>query len=359
MLSFKPRQMTETDIIQQLKIVIDACENEDFKSKRFTGLLNDYIPYQNGLKIRLELLGRSGSIEQMRNFKKESNQYSKIEKLAAQFSKEYGFVYEEILSTVLLVAKALALNTTSPQNATLKIVSSVQSAQGNFSKKHLTDGSTQTQQMQQTPKLVIDGSKGSKDSQANKESQVTKESQISKSSKEFKQRKKFIRCKSNLVLYLSLLILIPVGFLILNGQAEQLENIRSTWTTYVTTPFYSDSWFIGTLLGTSAWIVLITAAKWGFKKDIIGLLPLGIALAQAIFATLQPRFPDLYIGSQLIMGVGMWLSFAVVGFYAMRLPKGAKEFLSYKAIIPYYLSVSIWLIGQYLVLQKMIGWVIQ
>lgn len=343
MLSFKPRQMTEVELIKQLSMVLEQCESEDFKSKRFVGLLNDYIPYQNGLKVRLELLGRSGTIDQMRQLKKESNHYAKLEKLAVQFSKEYGFVYEEILASILIVAKALALNTTPTQTATLKIVSSVQ---GNFSKKHIAPitetgtvkkesaGQIQPIKLQQGNTTPVNGSNGSN------------------GSSEKKYKKKFIRSKSNLFLYLALLFVIPLAYYGLNESQGIVQTLTDLFSREISLPVYSDPWVVGTLLGTGAWIVLVTTMKWGFKKNIVYLLPMAVALLQAILITFGSQFPDLYIGGQVMIGVSMWLSFAVMGSYSMRLPKGAKEFLSYKAIVPYYLSVLIWLVGQYWVIYK-------
>lgn len=335
MLSLKPRQLTEEDIVEKLKSIIELCDLEDYKTKKFVGLLHDYIPYQSGLKVRLELLGKHGVIEQLFKLKKETNQSIKIEKMATQFSKEYGFVYEECLKSIHLMAKAMALNPEMPKTASLKIVTSVQTAQGNFSKKHIATDTPQTGPIVSTP-----------------DSTAAKSSLPPNGKTAVKAKRKFVRNKFNLWAYLILIVAIPLGYYTLHYNLGQVFTIRDVVVTNVTYPVYLDPWFTGTLIATAVMILLPVIANWAFKLNVVSLYPLLVLLAEVILASIEPKFPEFTIGFQMVMGIGLLLSFMVLGFYAMRLPKGAKEYVSYKALVPYYMSTVIWLLGQYIVFQR-------
>jgi len=339
MLSLKPRQLTEEGIIEKLKSIIELCDAEDYKTKKFVGLLHDYIPYQSGLKVRLELMGKQGYIEQLMKLKKENNQSAKIEKMASQFSKEFGFVYEECIKTMTLLAKAMSLNPELPKATTLKIVSSVQSAQGNFSKKHIAPES------QMTTATLTTASTGSK----NPNNQSTGSVKVSSNYK-----KKFVRNKLNLWAYLLLMIAIPLGYYALNYNIGQISLVYNQVMDTITLPIYLDPWVTGTMIATSTMILIPVIFNWAFKLNVVSLYPLLTLLAEVILASIGPKFPNFYIGFQLMMGIGLLLSFSVLGFYAMRLPKGAKEYLSYKSLMPYYLSTVIWLMGQYIIFQRAI-----
>ncbi len=329
MLSLRPRQLSEEGIVEKLKEVYALCDFEDFKTKKFVGLINDYIPYQSGLKIRLEWMGKQGYIEQLEKLKKENSPSIKIEKMALQFAKEYGFVAEDSYKTFAMMARAMSLKTALPQNATLKIVSSVQSAQGNFSKKHI--------QTEETSRLNIiqageDGAGASLP----------------------KVKRRFVRNKTSLWLYIFYLLMVPVGYYTLYENFGLVNQVFKSATDTIRVPIYSDPWFIGIMIAMSVATLLPVLGKWAFKLNVISLYPLLMLLAQVVLVSIEAKFPLFMMGFQLAIGLDMMVSFAILAFYAMRLPKGAKEYLAYQAIIPYYLSAIIWFSGQYIVFARVI-----
>ncbi len=364
MLSFKPRQLNEEGIVEKLKEVYALCDAEDFKTKKFVGLINDYIPYQSGMKIRLEWMGKQGYIEQLEKLKKENNPSAKIEKMAIQFAKEYGFVPEESYKTFTMMARAMSMKTALPQNASLKIVSSVQGAQGNFSKKHIqTDETSRLNIVQAGDGSVTGGTAkvgGAKNSTAtsgaaNIGSGVggTTKGQASGTNLP-KVKRKFVRNKTNLWLYVFYLLMIPVGYYTLYDNFESVGRVFALVTDSVKLPIYSDPWFIGLMIATSVATLLPVLGKWAFKLNVVSLYPLLMLLAQVVLVSIEAKFPMFVMGFQLVLGLGMLASFAVLGAYAMRLPKGAKEYLAYQSITPYYLSAIIWFIGQYIVMARVI-----
>ncbi|MDH8677725.1 hypothetical protein QE109_06180 [Fusibacter bizertensis] len=336
-LSLKPKQMTDDEIVQKLKQVLNECDAIELKTKKFVGLLNDFIPYNNGLKIRLELLGKGGYIERLQKLSIEANNQAKIEKLALGFTKEYGFIYDETLETFELLIRAMAFKATKLNNSGLKIVSSVQNAQGNFSKKHLAN---------EMPRSVVTSDLTLEKSQShninNKTPQPTKQL----------RKRKFVRNKMNLGLYLMLLLAIPVGYYIVQSKFGNVKEIMAILNQYFTWPIYNNSNTI-TIFSIIAVVSIVPfIAKRFFKLNILGFYPLIMLLIQVVLITVQPRVPELYLYLQLILGVIVFISYAILGFYSMRLPKGAREYTASRAIIPYYLVTGIWFVSQYIVLTK-------
>ncbi|HAS72811.1 MAG TPA: hypothetical protein DCS67_01545 [Clostridiales bacterium UBA8960] len=317
MLSFKLRELNEDEIVRRLKTVLEACDADELKSKKFVGLLNDHIPYQQGLKLRLELIAKNGYIEEMQKLKRSSDTSVRTEKMALQFSKAFGFVYEESYASFNILAKAMSLNPAAPQGASLKIVNAVQSGQGNFSKKHLPEEKNNTNRVKNIKPV---------------------QTQI---------RKRFIRNKANLILYLIYLLIIPIGFYVLQNYFGNVEQTKLLLGTIFTYPVYVNEWFVGTLIATGVVIVLPYAVKWTFKMNLLGFYPLVMLLVQALLFSVQPNLPQFYALGQIALGIVMLTSFAIIAFYSMRLPKGAYEYTAYRAIVPYYLSGAIWLAGQY------------
>lgn len=365
MLSFKPRQLNEEGIVEKLKEVYALCDAEDFKTKKFVGLINDYIPYQSGMKIRLEWMGKQGYIEQLEKLKKENNPSAKIEKLAIQFAKEYGFIAEESYKTFTMMARAMSMKTALPQNASLKIVSSVQGAQGNFSKKHIQTEETSRLNIVQagdgsaTGGTAKVGNGKSNSGTANSGSSVgapggSSKGQVSSGTGLPKVKRKFVRNKTNLWLYVFYLLMIPVGYYTLYDNFGAVNRVFALVTDTVQLPIYTDPWFIGLMIATSVATLLPVLGKWAFKLNVVSLYPLLMLLAQVVLVSIEAKFPMFVMGFQLVVGLGMLASFAVLGAYAMRLPKGAKEYLAYQSITPYYLSAIIWFIGQYIIMARVI-----
>lgn len=324
MLSFKPRELNEDEIVRRLKIVLTSCDEDELKSKKFVGLLNDHIPYQQGLKTRLELIAKNGYIEEMQKLKRSNDKTFRTEKMALQFSKVYGFIYEESVATFNLIAKALSLSPMMAQNASLKIVNATQVAQGNFSKKHLPEERKQ---------------------EVHESNQIPIKNHI---------KKRFIRNKINLWLYLIYLLGIPALFYTLQNYFGNVEHTLAQLSSVVTFPIYTNEWFMGTLIATFVATVLPYAAKWTFKINLLGYYPLLMLLIQALLFSVQPNMPQLYATLQISIGVVLLISYAIMGFYSIRLPKGAYDYTAYRAIAPYYLSGVIWLTGQYVLYAKLI-----
>ncbi len=338
MLSLKPRQMSDDELVQKLKLVLNACDASELKTKKFVGLLNDYIAYNSGLKIRLELLGKAGYIEQLQKLKKETNQQGKIEKLALNFTREYGFIYEESLDTFNLLIRAMAFKSTNLDTTTLKIVSSVQSGQGNFSKKHIAVEEVR-------PINEVASAQSKSQSQDTLKSETAGKPQIAK-------KRKFVRNKFNLGLYLILLTMIPIGFYTLQSKYGAFTKVIDVMKQYFYWPVYNNANAISILVITLAVVGIPFIVNKLFKFNILGFYPLAMLLIQILLITVQPRVPELYLYLQSVIGIIVLASFSLLGFYSIRLPKGAKEYTASRAIMPYYLMTAIWFVSQYIVLTK-------
>lgn len=361
MISLKPKSMSESELIEQLKLVLTTCDAHDYKTKKFVGLLNDFIPYQTGLKIRLELLAKSGLIEQLSKIKKDAHSSSKIEKMAIQFSKEYGFIYEESYHTISLVAKALQINHTVTSAPSLRIVSAVQ---GNFSKNHMKNepaNPPQTSGMKVRSKPSDKAQNGFGQSPSGLPPSGLPSSGLplngqylngqTPSGQPLIMKKRFIRSRWNLTMYVLILLAIPLGYLGLQFQFGTLVETFQSFRTLVLPLSLENPWISGLLVGTIIAIALPYIFKWAFKKNVLSYYPTVIFISQLAIGTIGGLETALV---QMGLGVGLFASFGVLAAYAMRLPKGAKEFVAYKALMPYALSVVIWLVGQYVVFYRLV-----
>ncbi|GAB6106386.1 hypothetical protein [Fusibacter bizertensis] len=337
MISLKPRQMTEEEIVKKLEIVLNSCDAAELKTKKFVGLLNDHIAYNNGLKVRLELLGKAGYIEQLQKMRKDTNNQAKVEKLAVNFAKEYGFIYEECLDTFQLLVRAMAFKPMRLETPALKIVSSVQTGQGNFSKKHLAE---------EEKAISV------KDTSTNKgqlQSETKRQTETAFSSS---QKRKFVRNKMNLALYVFLLFIIPSGYYTLQSNFGTLPVVTETLKQYLYWPIQNNSNVISILVITLLVSLIPFIVNRLFKFNLLGIYPMLMLLFQIILVTVAPRVPELYIYLQAALGIILLISYVILGFYSMRLPKGAKEYTANRAIMPYYLMTAIWFVSQYIVLTK-------
>lgn len=109
MISLKPKAMSETELIINFQRCLMSVMLP-IMAQKFVRLLNDYIPYQTGLKTRLELLGKSGAIEQMTKIKKDALKYIKSRENCAQFSQKVWVYIRRELSYAVVSGKALQLN---------------------------------------------------------------------------------------------------------------------------------------------------------------------------------------------------------------------------------------------------------
>ena len=342
MLSFKPRQISEEEIVKKIKAALDACDSSELKTKKFVGLLNDFIPYENGLKMRLELLAKAGYIDQIDKLKRDQVNEQKIEKMAQAFSKEYGFVLDESLKTIRLIMRAMSFNKVTQQSApALKIVSAVQT-QGNFSKKHIqTDNETHIRPVQSESANNQNQSSSINLNEASKQNQI-------------KRHKRWVRNKRNLMAYLFLLVALPIGYYTLLVNNSAIVETRAILDQFFSWPLSFEPNVI-VLLSISGLMALAPFVANKLKKmNILGFYPLVLLGIEVILTALSSKLPAYFTVIQFGIGVCLFLSFIVLGFYAMRLPKGAKEYTAYRSLLPYYLMTGLWLGAQYLALSKVV-----
>jgi hypothetical protein len=333
MLGLREIKQTEADVIKAVKTAIETCDAEELKSKKFVGLLNDFIKDQSGLKIRLELLGKSGMIPLIDKTLKEANPTLKIEKMAQQFSKNYGFTQDVTAKTFEILTLALSNKKTSAP-VTLKIVEPVQVAQGGFSKKHFNQPIVE--------KSVVN---------ANRQATIKVQQPNEGSGK----RKKWVRNTFNLWSYILLLVTIPFGYIGLNAYYDKLLDLETVFVTRFHPHFYVETSFV---VAASLMIFAIFSPyliNWTTKKNTLSFYPLAALFFQVITFQLASTDLSYYMDLQMLFGIGTLISFAVLGFYAMRLPKGAYDYTAYRSIGPYYLITCIWMVGQYIVYSKAFG----
>lgn len=319
MISFKSKQLTDDERIKRLKWIMSQCEIEDYKTKRFKGLLYDTIPNEAGLKTRLEIMGTGGYMEQLIRLGNRDTDYgSKVDKLAMEFSRTYGFVPEESFKTFSLCSQALGIKHNRESLVNPEIGQAIHKAQGNFSKKHLSEPGT----LDEVRKPI--------------EPKST-------------YKKKLVRSKPNLMKVMVFLIGMVVGAFFIGHTFEIDWLSYSFMAVEEGLPIYSNPWIVGTVITTIIlWLVPYISYK-KFGKNLVALYPLIVLLIQFGASSLFVGLPLLYEKIQVILWLTMLGSFVLLTLYSVRLPRGAKEFISYKSITPYYLSAITFFITQYAV----------
>lgn len=317
--SFKSKQMTDDERVKRLKWVMSECEIDDYKTKKFKGLLYDTIPNDTGLKTRLEIMGTSGYMEQLIRLGNRDTDYgSKVEKLSIEFSKTYGFVPEESFRTFSLCSRALGIIHNRDVTLNPNIGQAIQKAQGNFSKKHLGE-----QETKEEPRKPIEP--------------------IST------YKKKLVRSKANLMKVLVFLIGMIAGAFFIGYTFEIDWFSYSFMAVEEGLPIYTNPWIVGTVITTIIlWLVPYISYK-KFDKNLVALYPLIVLLIQFGASSLFVGLPLLYEKIQVILWLTMLGSFVLLTIFSVRLPRGAKDFISYKSITPYYLSAITFFITQYAV----------
>jgi hypothetical protein len=323
--SFKSRQLTEDERIKRLKWIMSQCEIDDYKTKKFKGLLFDTIPNETGLKTRLEIMGTGGYMEQLIKLSNRDTDYgSKVEKLALEFSRTYGFVPEESFRTFSLCSRALGIKHKSEVAISPEIGQAIQKAQGNFSKKHFNEAGTKNEP-------------GAKE-------EIRKPIEQKSTYK-----KKLIRSKANLIKVLIFLIGMVAGAFYIGYSFELDWFSYSFMAVEEGLPIYTNPWIVGTVITTIVlWLVPYVSYK-KFDKNIVALYPLMVLLIQFGASSLFVGLPLLYEKIQVILWLTMLGSFVLLTAFSVRLPRGAKDFISYKSITPYYLSAITFFITQYAV----------
>lgn len=317
--SFKSKQLTEDERVKRLKWIMSQCEIDDYKTKKFKGLLFDSIPNETGLKTRLEIMGTGGYMEQLLKLSNRDTDYgSKVEKLAMDFSRTYGFVPEESFRTFSLCSRALGIKHKSEIAMNPEIGQAIQKVQGNFSKKHFNEQVAQDQVRRPIEQKST-------------------------------YKKKLIRSKANLIKVLMFLFAMIAGAFFIGYTFEIDWFGYSFMAIGEGLPVYSNPWIVGAVIMTiMLWLVPYVSYK-RFGKNIVALYPLMMLLVQFGASSIFVGLPLLYEKIQVMLWLTMLGSFVLLTVFSVRLPRGAKDFISYKSITPYYLSAITFFITQYAV----------
>lgn len=311
MISFRPKALPEAVLIQRMKEVLALCETDDFKTKKFKGLLHDHIPNETGLKVRLEILGQSGELEKLLKLKgKSQDKSSKIEKMAQQFSKVYGFSESLSYSTLILVAKALDLQVQEiPVNESSNPVVDSLKPVGNFSKKHFDE------------KPVNVGNLRIKTASPSK----TIHPQIKKNN---------VLNMIKIAGFIAIMLGVYYRMLVYFGHDEAVISLIKTLPSLgVNSPWI---WSFGI---TVILMCIMPTILYKFKKiNVPSLYPVAMLLIQLIASALYIGVPEYYELLQMSICLALILSFGVVSMPSVKLPRGRTDVLAYKAILPYYLT---------------------
>lgn len=313
-ISFKPRKMNEETLIEQLKKVFDHCDADDYKTKKFKGLLYDYIPNEVGLKTRLEVMGQTGTLEKLiKTIKKKP---LKLQKLSEEFALIYGFSMEATYQTMTLVAKALDAPVLSLVPDVSKPIVAAVKTQGNFSKKHLES----------------DEAAGAK---------APTQNRIPNKRMKRKNPWHLLAVIGFAALMCSGLVAIMSLF---SDQTMLIEAFKSVSSVGVKHP-----WFIATI-ATTVLMATLPKALYRFKKiNVPSLYPVTMLLIQLVSAALYVTLPQTYEMIQIGIWLALSLSFGALVVPAIKLPIGYTDAISCKAIVPYYLTAISFFASQYLV----------
>lgn len=334
MLNLKLKKLSEDELVSRIKKCLDACDADELKMMKFSGLLNDMIPDEHGLKLRLVTLAKNGYVPQLEKLKMSDQPTSKLEKLATQFSKSTGFSYEASYETFRLMAKAMQFKSERiaavSETPTLRIVPPMG---GNFSQKHFGEGTLQMN----TPVLA---------------QETTAKPMASDSNGKLKKRR--IRNKLNLWAYLIWLIVVPVAASILYFEYGQWNAFIAFGMKAYRDLNLSNPWIAAIGVGITLSTLLPISVNWISKKNLISFYPMLLLGWEMVLFTMGQKGDVDYMGMQLATGLVLFVSFALLGATAYRLPKGAYEYTAYRALVPYYLSAVVWLGGQFIFYARLI-----
>lgn len=309
MQSLFKRNMSRDEIIEQLKIVFSECPPDEFKTKRFKGLLFDRIPDHIGLKARLEIMGQCGALEKILKISPEDARGAqKIEKIAAGFSKTYGFVQQEVLDTFDLCLKANEIHVTLTDMKPLDLPI------GNYSKQHFEPS---TGNIQIRAKSTV---------------------QPVEQTREPRQIK-----KRNIFNLLSVILFIGAmgGLLAYMWVQTDLKLLDLNYL--LVYPW--GVWIIG---GISALVALAYLFEALFKYNIVSLYPLIATAVQIAVAAIYRDNVALYNQIQVAIWLMVVGSFLPITVSAVKLPRKKKDVLAYKAIGSYYLIGIVFFTFQYM-----------
>ncbi|GAU77963.1 hypothetical protein [Fusibacter sp. 3D3] len=331
MLNFKSKTLSEQDLMVQLKIVIESCDKSDFKTKKFVGLLYDYIPYNNGLKTRLELIGKTGYIEEVMKLGKEADSNTKkLERFSVQIASEYGFRPEVMIKTFKLLAKTLnipvKLEQSEISNEGSQIISNA--VKGNFSKNHRKEA-------------VENEVKGL--SAVAAKSTLPSKSENTRPTYAPQNKKRWIRNKGNLVKILFYLVAVVGGELYLNNYFGNAPVALRAFESVVV------MWWPILIVASVLISLIVNFAYKKFKVNLANFFPIIMLIFQLVGIAFKVEIPVLYENIQATILLVLVGSFILTTGYAIRLPKGATDFIAHKAIYSYYATGILFFLGQYLV----------
>lgn len=341
------RNSDEETIINGIKKAIESCDAEELKSKKFIGLLYDYIPYEAGLKARLELMGRSGTLHKVIMLNEKSDK--KLIKLMIQFSSTYGFsdaVTKETFSYVLE-----ALGRPKIANYETQALEPI-TRQGSFSNKWIngTPQNTQTTEKQiekrtsETPSRIKMIEKNQ--DVAHKQLRAKIENEVKMTPK---RKKRWVRNPQNLVTILVFALLMLAGSWYMIDTFDLFNGLRTILPSYTSDLLTHRTWLIYGGVGLLALVSLPKLIHKISGYNVLPILPFIVLGLQVAAMMVMARQPELYEMLQIVLMVIILLGgvFSMIG--SIRLPKGAKDFSSYKAISTYYMTGIVYFIGQYFV----------
>lgn len=329
MLNFKSRNLSDDQIAEKLKSVLTLCEIDDFKTKKFKGLLHDYIPNETGLKARLELLGQSGTLAKVMKINPKKNDASQvIYKMALEFSQTYGFHTPVIVKTLEYVAVARNIQ------PDLKVANQTQSVvreaitspnvSGNFSKKHF----------QNENKVLV------------MQAEASKPANHSVTQNEARNKGKSNSTLNRLV-YILFITIVPAAYFYLLDYFGNKETfwliIKDISTVGITHPLVLG------ILNTSVLLCILSGVVYKYKKyNVTMLYPVMILLIQLVSAALYTVKPELYEMIQLGLSSFLIVSFAI-GAFSLLIRKTKGGHFAKKMVIPYYVTAGLFLGSQALV----------
>jgi len=334
MLNLKLKKLSEEELVSRIKKCLDACDADELKMMKFSGLLNDMIPDEHGLKLRLVTLAKNGYVSQLEKLKSSDQAAIKVEKLASQFAKSTGFSYEVSYETLRLMAKAMQVKSEKlapiGETPALRIVPPMG---GNFSQKHFGEGTQQLntpiQSQQSANRAIAPEVNG-------------------------KLKKRRVRNKLNLWAYLIWLVGMPLAASVLYFEYGQWDAFIAFGMKTINDLNLSNPWIAAIGLGVTLATLLPISVNWISKKNLISFYPMLLLGWEMVLFTMGQNGDVNYMAMQLATGLVLFGSFALLGSTAYRLPKGAYEYTAYRALVPYYLSALVWLGGQFIFYARLI-----
>ncbi len=344
MLNITRKQVSDDLIIEGLQKTWSMCEEADYNSKKYMGLINDFIPYEEGLKAQFEIMARSGYLKKLKSLK--TSDPKKIDKLLMKYMNTYGFSETASRRAFSLQLKAMGHEVDIPEGPDVKAVKATPRVSGGFSGKWL----------EPTPEKKIDNKPSEPQLQKSHPTMtpptpLSQEEKIQQELAEYQQKrkKKVIRNKFNLFKIMILMGLAIAAYVFMMNQFINLNDLRQVFDAYVLPLNFSNLWLIRAIIVVISAILIPIVIYKLTKKNILPIIPVAVIFGQVASIMLKTRLPIAYEFFQLALIVGIMIVALFTTLASVRLPKGAKDFISYKAIGIYYVTVIFYFVGQYFV----------